>query len=80
MLRTNQPLKVEIKVFFMSHFLEQKTAPLDRPDAGPTGHVECPQSEPASNDRQFTRCAVGPGDVLHASLGSIERQLAGICC
>ena len=38
----NQPLKVEIKGFKTSHSLEQKTAPQDRADAGPMGHVERP--------------------------------------
>ncbi len=37
----NQPLKVEIKGFKTSHFLEQKTAPRNSPDAGPMEHVEC---------------------------------------
>jgi hypothetical protein len=32
----NQPLKVEIKEFKTSHFLEQKTAPQDHADAGPS--------------------------------------------
>jgi hypothetical protein len=41
----NQPLKVEIKGFKTSHFLEQKTAPQDRADAGPMGHVARPESE-----------------------------------
>src|ERR1700736_1516326 len=50
----NQPLKVEIKGFKTSHFLEPKTAPQDRADAGPMGHVERPQSESASNHLQFT--------------------------
>jgi hypothetical protein len=52
--QSNQPLKVEIKGFKTSHFLEHKTAPLNSPDAGSKGHVERPQSEPASNDTQFT--------------------------
>ena len=33
----NQPLKVEIKGFKTSHFLEPKTAPQDHADAGPMG-------------------------------------------
>jgi hypothetical protein len=41
-----QPLKVEIKGFKTSHFLEPKTAPRNSPDAGPMGHVELPKSEP----------------------------------
>jgi len=38
-----------------SHFLEQKTAPRNCPDAGPMGHVECPQSEPSGNDLHLRR-------------------------
>src|SRR4029077_5048518 len=49
-----------IKGFKTSHFLEQKTAPQDHPDAGPMGHVERPQSESASNDLQFTRPRLVP--------------------
>ena len=56
----NQPVKVEIKGFKTSHFLEQKTAPQDHADAGPMGHVERPQSEPASNNLQFTRPRLVP--------------------
>jgi hypothetical protein len=56
----NQPLKVEIKGFKTSHFLEQKTAPRDHADAGPMGHVERPHSESASNDLQFTRQRLVP--------------------
>jgi len=56
----NQPLKVEIKGFKTSHFLEQKTAPQDRADAGPMGHVARPESEFASNDLQFTRKRLVP--------------------
>src|ERR1700730_10765252 len=56
----NQPLKVEIKGFKTSHSLEQKTAPQDHADAGPMGHVECPHSESASNDLQFTRQRLVP--------------------
>src|SRR5271165_6098119 len=51
----NQPLKVEIRGFKTSHFLEQKTAPRDCPDAGPMEHVELPKSELASNYLQFKR-------------------------
>src|SRR5271168_4996915 len=56
----NQPLMVEIKGFKTSHFLEQKTAPLDCWDAGQMGHVERPQSEPAAtiqslHDRGWSR-------------------------
>jgi hypothetical protein len=50
-----QPLKVEIEDFKPSHFLEQKTAPRNGPDAGPMEHVELPKSEPANNDLQFRR-------------------------
>jgi hypothetical protein len=46
-------LKVEIKDFKTSHFLEPKTALRNSPDAGPMEHVELPKSEPASNDLQF---------------------------
>jgi activator of 2-hydroxyglutaryl-CoA dehydratase len=56
----NRPLKVEIKDFKTSHFLEPKTALLDCPDAGPMGHVERPQSEPASNNLQFTQSRLVP--------------------
>jgi hypothetical protein len=51
----NQPVKVEIKGFKTSHFSEQKTAPWNCPDAGPMGHVECPQSEPSGNDLHLTQ-------------------------
>jgi hypothetical protein len=44
----NQPLKVEIKGFKASHFLEGKTPLVGLVNAGPKGHVECPESEPAS--------------------------------
>ena len=56
----NQPLKVEIKGFKTSHFLEQKTAPQGHADAGPMGHVERPYSESASHDLQFTRKRLVP--------------------
>src|SRR5271165_7157883 len=56
----NQPLKVEIKGFKTSHFLEQKTAPRNSPDAGPMEHVELPKSEPANNYLQFTRPRLAP--------------------
>jgi hypothetical protein len=55
-----QPLKVEIKDFKTSHFLEPKTAPRNSPDAGPMGHVELPKSEPANNDLQFKRPRLVP--------------------
>src|SRR6516165_6580367 len=51
----NRPVKVEIKGFKTSHFLEQKTAPRNCPDAGPMGHVERPQSEPSGNDLHLRR-------------------------
>jgi hypothetical protein len=50
----NRPVAVEIKGFKTSHFLEDKTAPLNSPDAGSKGHVERPQCEPVGNDIQFT--------------------------
>src|SRR5271157_5944068 len=56
----NQPLKVEIKGFKTSHFLEQKTAPRNSPDAGPMEHVELPKSEPANNNLQFKRPGLVP--------------------
>src|SRR5271166_2458159 len=56
----NQPLKVEIRGFKTSHFLEQKTAPRDCPDAGPMEHVELPKSELASNYLQFKRPRLVP--------------------
>src|SRR5208283_3337138 len=43
-----------------SHFLEQKTAPRNSPDAGPMEHVELPKSEPANNDLQFKRPRLVP--------------------
>ena len=52
MVTQNQPLKVEIKGFKTSHFLEQKTALVSLVDAGPKGHVERPQSELATDRRQ----------------------------
>src|SRR5258708_36920234 len=51
----NQPVMVEIKGFKTSHSMGVKTA-LDGPGtAGPEGHVECPESEPANDDTQFSR-------------------------
>jgi hypothetical protein len=44
----NQPVIIEIKGFKTSHFKESKTAPRDREEISSMGHVECPQSEPAS--------------------------------
>ena len=51
----NQPLKVEIKGFKTGHFSEVKTALVGLGTAGPEGHVECPESEPANDDIQFSR-------------------------
>src|SRR6516225_9124746 len=56
----NRPVKVEIKGFKTSHFLEQKTAPRNCPDAGPMGHVERPQSEPSGNDLHLRRPRLVP--------------------
>jgi hypothetical protein len=56
----NRPLMVEIKGFKTSHFLEHKTAPRNCANAGPMGHVERPQSEPASSNLQFTRQRLVP--------------------
>ena len=70
----NQPLKVEIKGFKTSHFLEQKTAPQNHPDAGPMGHVERPQSESASNDLQFTRQRLVPPADRQTRSGWIDRS------
>jgi hypothetical protein len=56
----NQPVKVEIKGFKTSTFLEQKTAPQFCPDAGPMGHVERPQSEPSGNDLHLRRPRLVP--------------------
>jgi hypothetical protein len=39
----NHPLKVEVKEFKTSDFLEQNAAPLGRLDAGPMEHIERPQ-------------------------------------
>ena len=51
----NRPLMVENKGFKTSHSMGVKTA-LDGPGtAGPEGHVECPESEPANDDTQFSR-------------------------
>jgi hypothetical protein len=54
----NRPLKVEIRGFKTSHFLEGKTALVGLVTAGPEGHVECPESEPANDDTQFSRSRV----------------------
>src|SRR6516164_4836039 len=56
----NQPVKVEIKGFKTSHFLEQKTAPRNCPNAGPMGHVERPQSEPSGNNLHLRRPRLVP--------------------
>ena len=51
----NRPVKVEIKGFKTSHSLEVKTALVGPITAGLEGHVECPESEPANDDIQFSR-------------------------
>jgi hypothetical protein len=74
----NQPLKVEIKDFKTSHFLDQKTAPQDRPDAGPMGGMS--NVLKVILQATISRQRLVPGGGSPASLGSIERQLVGICC
>jgi hypothetical protein len=61
-----------------SHFLEQKTAPRNYPDAGPMGHVEL--SNVLKVSLQETVCtlddrAAGPGDVVAREL--IDRETVG---
>jgi hypothetical protein len=56
----NRPLKVEIKGFKTGHFWEVKTVPLGLVSARPSGHVECPESEPANDDIQFSRSGLVP--------------------
>src|SRR5258708_23767131 len=51
----NQPLRVEIKEFKTGHYLGGKTALVGLVNAGPEGHAECPESEPANDDIQFSR-------------------------
>src|SRR5258708_34847542 len=51
----NRPLMVEIKGFKTSHSMGVKTALDGLGTAGPEGHVECPESEPANDDIQFSR-------------------------
>src|SRR5258707_12430673 len=51
----NRPLRVEIKCFKTGHCLGVKTALVGPITAGSEGHVECPRSEPANNDIQFSR-------------------------
>ena len=51
----NRPLVVEIKGFKTSHSLRVKTALIGPLTAGREGHVECPESEPANDDIQFSR-------------------------
>lgn len=51
----NRPLRVEIKGVKTGHFLEPKTALLGLVAAGQKRHVECPESEPANDNLQFTR-------------------------
>jgi hypothetical protein len=46
---------VEIKGIKTGHFLEMKTAPLGLLTAG----AECPKSEPAKDDIQFSRSRMG---------------------
>jgi len=56
----NRPVVVEIKGFKTSHFLEHKTAPRIRGNAGPMGHVECPESKLVNSNLQFTRQGLVP--------------------
>jgi hypothetical protein len=51
----NQPLMVEIRGFKTGHYLGVKTALVGSITAGSDGHVECPESEPACDDIQFSR-------------------------
>src|SRR5258708_23509345 len=51
----NRPLRVEIKGFKTGHCLGVKTALVGPITAGSEGHVECPESEPAHDDIQFSR-------------------------
>src|ERR1700751_6414806 len=51
----NRPLVVEIKGFKTSHSMGIKTALIGPITASPEGHVECPESEPANDDMQFSR-------------------------
>jgi hypothetical protein len=51
----NRPLMVEIKGFKTSHSMGVKTALIGPITAGREGHVECPESEPANDDIQFSR-------------------------
>src|ERR1700756_5216032 len=51
----NRPLVVEIKGFKTSHSMGVKTALIGPITAGREGHVECPESEPANDNIQFSR-------------------------
>src|SRR5215469_18856117 len=51
----NRPVVVEIRGVKTSHFKEHKTAALNLKRIGSMRHVECPQSELASNDLQLSR-------------------------
>src|SRR6201988_2819981 len=51
----NRPLMVEIKGFKTRHSMGVKTALIGPITAGREGHVECPESEPANDDIQFSR-------------------------
>jgi hypothetical protein len=51
----NQPVRVEIKGVKTGHCLGVKTALVGLVNAGPEGHVECPESEPSNDDIQFSR-------------------------
>jgi hypothetical protein len=46
---------VEIKGFKTSHSMGVKTALIGPITAGLEGHVECPESEAANDDIQFSR-------------------------
>jgi transposase len=66
---------VESKGFKTGHFLEPKTARLGLITAAPDGHVECPESEPADNDIQFSRSGLVPARIAR-ELG-ISRETVG---
>jgi hypothetical protein len=51
----NRPLKVKINGFKARYFPEPRTSLLSHVTARLEGHVECPDSEPANDDIQFTR-------------------------
>jgi hypothetical protein len=48
-------------------------------NAGPMEEVDCPQSQPPSNNSKFTLLEAGPDGKLRANLASIEKQLAVTC-